>query len=121
MGSDLVGVAPARGERIGRTLVPDDRWEIVEPLLPIQQARPQGGDTASVDDSACSPRFVHVLTPGCAWRHHPVDRGKPAPSCTCPPAPANCLPLAVAVSPANTHDSTPVTDDHTACVSIGVG
>ena len=31
------------GERIGQTLVPDGLWEIVEPLIPPQAERPQGG------------------------------------------------------------------------------
>jgi hypothetical protein len=35
-------VLSGRGERLGRGLVPDGLWEIVEPLIPPQTERPQG-------------------------------------------------------------------------------
>ena len=60
---------PLVGERIGQTLVPDGLWEIVEPLIPPQTARPQGGGTRYADDRAVFAAIVYVLTTGCAWRH----------------------------------------------------
>jgi transposase len=66
---------PLVGERIRQTLVPDGLWEIVEPLLPAQQARPQGGGTAYVEDRAVFTAIVYVLTAGCAWRHLPAEFG----------------------------------------------
>jgi hypothetical protein len=33
------------GERLGQELVPDGLWELVEPLIPPQTERPQGGGT----------------------------------------------------------------------------
>ncbi len=66
---------PLVGERIGQTLVPDGLWEIVEPLIPPQTERPQGGGTRHVDDRAVFPAFVYVLTTGCAWRHLPAEFG----------------------------------------------
>ena len=60
---------------MGQTLVPDGLWEIVEPLLPAQPERPQGGGTRHVDDRAVFTAIVYVLTTGCAWRHLPADFG----------------------------------------------
>jgi hypothetical protein len=47
------------GERLGQDLVPDGLWEIVEPLIPPQTERPQGGGTRHVDD-----RAVFEVVPG---------------------------------------------------------
>src|SRR3712207_5537371 len=60
-------------ERLGQELVPDGLWEIVEPLLPVQRKRPQGGGTRYGDDRAVFTAFVYVLTTGCAWRHLPAE------------------------------------------------
>ena len=61
------------GERLAQELVPDGLWEIVEPLIPPQVERPQGGGTRHVDDRAVFTAIVYVLTTGCAWRHLPAD------------------------------------------------
>jgi transposase len=58
---------------MGQTLVPDGLWEIVEPLIPPQTERPQGGGTRHVDDRAVFTAIVYVLTTGCAWRHLPAE------------------------------------------------
>src|SRR3954453_4981669 len=60
---------------MGQTLVPDGLWEIVEPLIPPQPQRPQGGGTRYVDDRAVFTAIVYVLTTGCAWRHLPAEFG----------------------------------------------
>jgi len=62
-------------ERLGRELVPDGLWEIVEPLIPPQAERPQGGGTRHVDERAVFTAIVYVLTTGCAWRHLPTELG----------------------------------------------
>src|SRR3712207_8951233 len=62
-------------ERLGQELVPDGLWAIVEPLLPPQRERPQGGGTRYVDDRAVFTAIVYVLTTGCAWRHLPAEFG----------------------------------------------
>ena len=66
---------PLVGDRIGQTLVPDGLWEIVEPLIPPQVERPQGGGTRYVEDRAVFTAVVYVLTTGCAWRHLPAELG----------------------------------------------
>ncbi len=63
------------GEPIGQTLVPDGLWRIVEPLIPPQPQRPQGGGTRYRDDRAVFTAIVYVLTTGCAWRHPPTEFG----------------------------------------------
>ena len=63
------------GQRLGPELVPDGLWEIVEPLIPPQRERPQGGGTRFVEDRAVFTAIVYVLTTGCAWRHLPAEFG----------------------------------------------
>ena len=55
--------------------MPDGLWEIVEPLIPPQRGRPQGGGTRYVEDRAVCTAIVYVLTTGCAWRHLPAEFG----------------------------------------------
>ncbi len=63
------------GQRLGRELVPAGLWEIVEPLIPPQRERPQGGGTRYIEDPAVFAAVVYVLTTGCAWRHLPAEFG----------------------------------------------
>jgi transposase len=53
-------------------------WRIVEPLIPPQRKRPQGGGTRYVEDRAVFTAIVYVLTTGCAWRHLRAEFGKRA-------------------------------------------
>ena len=55
--------------------MPDGLWEIVEPLIPPQRDRPQGGGTRHVDERAVFTAIAYVLTTGCAWRHLPAEFG----------------------------------------------
>jgi transposase len=50
-------------------------WTIVEPLIPPQRERPQGGGTRYVDGRAVFTAVVYVLTTGGAWRHLPAEFG----------------------------------------------
>jgi transposase len=61
------------GQRL--ELVPDGLGRIVEPLIPPQRERPQGGGTRYVEDRAVFTAIVYVLTTGCAWRHLPAEFG----------------------------------------------
>jgi transposase len=60
--------------------VPDELWEIVQPLIPAVRPRPQGGGTAVTDDRAVFTAIVFVLTSGCAWRHLPPSFGVSMPT-----------------------------------------
>src|SRR5512135_260717 len=75
MTAELVRVALSMGERIGQTLVPDGLWKIVEPLIPPQAERPQGGGTRYRDDRAVFTAIVYVLRAGGAWRQLPAEVG----------------------------------------------
>ncbi|MFD5430299.1 IS5 family transposase [Streptomyces sp. NPDC127084] len=59
------------GADLSQRLVPDGLWELVAPLLPSFNSRPQGGGTAPLDERAVLTAVVYVLTSGCAWRHLP--------------------------------------------------
>ncbi|MGK5544046.1 IS5 family transposase [Streptomyces sp. URMC 127] len=52
-------------------IVPDGLWEIAEPLIPPDWARPQGGGTANTPDQTLFTAIVYVLVSGCAWRALP--------------------------------------------------
>jgi transposase len=56
-------------------LVPDELWELVEPLIPAFETRPQGGGTASLDARQVFTAIVYVLTSGCVWRDLPPSFG----------------------------------------------
>ncbi|QNP69609.1 IS5 family transposase [Streptomyces roseirectus] len=60
---------------LSQRLVPDGLWELVAPLLPSFNSRPQGGGTAPLDERAVFTAVVYVLTSGCAWRHLPETFG----------------------------------------------
>ncbi|MEX5720612.1 transposase [Geodermatophilus maliterrae] len=60
-------------EQLGLELVPDGLWDIVEPFIPPQTERPQGGGPRYVEDRAAFTAIVYVLTIGCAWRHLPAE------------------------------------------------
>jgi transposase len=68
------------GNELSLRLVPDGLWEIVDPLLPEFNPRPQGGGTAATDKRAVFTAIVFVLTCGCAWRHLPAEFGVTVPT-----------------------------------------
>ncbi|UGT72055.1 IS5 family transposase [Nocardia gipuzkoensis] len=65
---------------MSRRLVPDELWELAEPLLPKFSPRTQGGGTAPVDQRAVFTAVVYVLTSGCAWRMLPASFGVTVPT-----------------------------------------
>src|SRR5688572_29862715 len=56
-------------------LVPDDRWEAIEPLLPKEPPKPKGG-RPRVPDRAALGGIVFVLRIGCPWRLLPRELGR---------------------------------------------
>lgn len=65
---------------LSRRLVPDQMWALVQPLIPMPRARPQGGGRTRVDNRAVFVAIVFVLTSGCAWRRLPVTFGIAVPT-----------------------------------------
>lgn len=49
------------------SLVPDDRWEAIEPLLPDEPRKPKGG-RLRFSDRAALAGMVFVLRTGCPWQ-----------------------------------------------------
>ena len=48
-------------------LVPDELWNLIEPLLPIPSPNPQGG-RPRLRDRACLAGIIFVLRSGIPWR-----------------------------------------------------
>jgi transposase len=59
---------------MAKPLVPDELWEIVEPLLPPHPPRPRGG-RRPIDDRACFTGILFVLKSGIAWEDLPMEMG----------------------------------------------
>ena len=59
---------------MAKPLVPDELWEIVEPLLPPHPPRPKGG-RKPVDDRACFAGILFVLKTGIGWEDLPQEMG----------------------------------------------
>jgi transposase len=55
-------------------LVPDDLWEMVEPLLPKHTPSPKGGKPR-VDDRICLTGILFVLKTGIPWEDFPQELG----------------------------------------------
>jgi transposase len=56
------------------SLVPDDLWEAVEPLLPKEPLKPKGG-RPRVPDRGVLAGIIFVLRTGCPWRLLPKELG----------------------------------------------
>ena len=59
---------------MAKPLVPDELWEVVEPLLPPHPPRPKGG-RRPVDDRACFAGILFVLKTGIGWEDLPAEMG----------------------------------------------
>ena len=59
---------------MAKSLVPDELWEIVQPLLPPHPPRPHGG-RKPVDDRACLAGILFVLKTGIGWEDLPKEMG----------------------------------------------
>jgi transposase len=57
-----------------KELVPDELWEIVEPLLPEKPPKPKGG-RPRVDDRATLTGILFVLKSGISWEMLPQKMG----------------------------------------------
>jgi transposase len=59
---------------MGKLLVPDELWALVEPILPKHTPSPKGGRPA-VDDRTCLSGIVFVLKTGIPWEDFPQEMG----------------------------------------------
>ena len=59
---------------MGKLLVPDELWALVEPLLPPHPPRPKGGKPP-VPDRVCLTGILFVLKTGIGWEDFPQEMG----------------------------------------------
>jgi transposase len=57
-----------------KDLVPDDLWEALEPYLPKEPPKPNGG-RPRVPDPAALASIIFVLKTGIAWQIPPTELG----------------------------------------------
>jgi transposase len=58
---------------MAKELVSDELWEVIEPLLPPESPKPQGG-RRRVDDRAALTDIIFVLKSGIPWEMLPQER-----------------------------------------------
>jgi transposase len=54
------------------TLVPDELWQAIQPLLPVERPKPKGG-RPTADNRSCLTVIVFVLRTGCPWNLVPYE------------------------------------------------
>src|SRR5215210_3198522 len=59
---------------MAKELVTDELWETIEPLLPPEPPKPQGG-RSRIDDRAALTGIVFVLKSGIPWEMLPQEMG----------------------------------------------
>jgi transposase len=59
---------------MAKPLVPDDLWEIIEPILPKHEPSPKGGKPR-VPDRVCLTGILFVLKTGIPWEDFPCEMG----------------------------------------------
>jgi transposase len=59
---------------MGKLLVPDELWAIVEPILPKHPPRPKGGKPP-IPDRVCLTGILFVLKTGIGWEDFPQEMG----------------------------------------------
>jgi len=59
---------------MARQWVTDELWDAIEPLLPPEPPKPQGG-RPRIPDRRCLMGIVFVLRTGCAWNDLPAELG----------------------------------------------
>src|SRR5687767_7186471 len=59
---------------MGRVVVPDELWQVVEPLLPSQPPRLKGG-RPRLSDRAVLSGIIFILKSGMPWEHLPPECG----------------------------------------------
>ena len=59
---------------MAKDLVPDELWELVEPILPRHEPSPKGGHPR-VPDRVCLTGILFVLKTGLPWEDFPAEMG----------------------------------------------
>jgi transposase len=59
---------------MAKPLLPDDLWELIEPLIPLHPARPKGG-RPPLEDRQALTGIIFVLKTGIPWEYLPQEMG----------------------------------------------
>src|SRR6266576_1174139 len=59
---------------MGKLLVPDELWTLIEPILPKHEPSPKGGKPRK-DDRLCLTGILFVLKTGIPWEDFPQEMG----------------------------------------------
>jgi transposase len=59
---------------MGKLLVPDELWALVEPILPKHTPSPKGGQPRT-SDRVCLTGILFVLKTGIPWEDFPQEMG----------------------------------------------
>lgn len=60
---------------MGRALLDDALWDIIEPLLPKKERRLRNPGRKRIPDRACLTGIIFVLRTGIQWEHLPREFG----------------------------------------------
>jgi transposase len=69
----MVGVVVME-DVMGKLLVPDELWALIEPILPKHEPSPKGGKPRK-DDRLCLTGILFVLKTGIPWEDFPQEMG----------------------------------------------
>jgi len=61
-------------DAMGKLLVPDELWALVEPILPVHPPSPKGGKPRT-PDRVCLTGILFVLKTGIPWEDFPQEMG----------------------------------------------
>ena len=61
-------------DAMGKLLVPDELWELIEPILPKHEPSPKGGKPRT-PDRVCLTGILFVLKTGIPWEAFPQELG----------------------------------------------
>jgi transposase len=61
-------------DTMGKLLVPDELWALIEPILPKHLPSPKGGKPR-IPDRVCLTGILFVLKSGIAWEDFPQEMG----------------------------------------------
>jgi transposase len=60
---------------MAKALLTDDLWQVIEPLLPAEPAKPKGGRPRAITNRAALTGILFVLRTGIPWEWLPQEMG----------------------------------------------
>ena len=59
---------------MAKPILPDELWDVIDPLLPAEPPKPKGG-RPRIPDRACMTGILFVLRTGIPWEYLPKEMG----------------------------------------------